>query len=70
MFRQKRFYTRETLRSIRITRLDKNFQPFIVIGREPLNMKRVNYLSCIEGKGGGKEINSSAQNAERFVDLS
>ena len=27
------------------------------------------YLSCIEGKGGGKDIHYSAQNAALFVDL-
>jgi hypothetical protein len=45
-------YTRRTLTSI-----VKGFpnwlksQPFIVIGWEPWSKKRVNYLSCIEGKG-------------------
>ena len=38
------------------------------------NKKRVNYLSCIEWKGGGgeggKDIHRSAQNAALFVDLS
>ena len=41
---QKRFYTKGTIRAIRISR-------FIVIGWDPWSKKRVNYLSCIEGKG-------------------
>ena len=40
-----------------------------MIGRYPGIKKRVNYLSCIEGKGGLKEIHRSAENAERFVKL-
>ena len=32
-------------------------------------MKRVNYLSHIEGKGGGKDIYCSVQNAALFVYL-
>ena len=30
---------------------------------------KVNYLSCIEGKGGGKDIHCNVQNAALFVDL-
>ena len=32
------------------------FLPFIVISSDPSIKKRVNYLSCIEGKGGLKHI--------------
>ena len=34
-----------------------------------LREERVNHLSCIEGKGGGKDIHSNAQNEALFVDL-
>ena len=44
------------------------WDPFIVIGWDPWNKKRV-YLSCIEGKGGLKDIYCIAQNAALFVDL-
>ena len=47
---QKRFYTRGTLRSIRISRLAK-IQPFIVIGWYPWSKKRVDNLRWIKGKG-------------------
>ena len=40
-----------------------------MIGWDPSSKKRVNYLSFIEGKGGGKDILCSAQNAALFVDL-
>ena len=40
-----------------------------MIGRDPWSKKKVNYLSCIEGKGDGKDIHRSAQNAVLFVDL-
>ena len=53
--KEKRFYTRGTLRSIRIRRLAKS-KPFIMIGSDPWSKKRVNYLSCREGKRGGKDI--------------
>ena len=46
---KKRFYTRRTLRSFRILRLAKS-QTLILIGWYPWSKKRVNYLSCIEGK--------------------
>ena len=47
------------------------FQPFIVISWEwdPWSKKGFNYLSCIEGKEGGKDIHCSGQNAALFVDL-
>ena len=32
--------------------------------------KSIKYMSCIEGKGSGKDIDCSAQNAALFVDLS
>ena len=38
-------------------------QPFIMIGSDPWIKKRVNYLSCTEGRGGGKNIHLSAQNS-------
>ena len=41
----------------------------MVIGWDLRSKERVNYLSCIEGKGGGKEIHLGAQNAALFVDL-
>ena len=65
---EKRFYTRGTLRNIRIPWLAKT-KPSIVIGSDPWSKKRGNYLSCIEGKGDGKDINKSLQNAALFVDL-
>ena len=34
---------------------------------DPWIKKRVNYLSCIEGKGGLKDIHCSAQNEALFV---
>ena len=43
---------------------------FIVIGWYPSIKKMVNYLSSIEGKGGLKDIHSSALNAALFVDQS
>ena len=44
-------------------------QPFTVIGLDPRSKKRINYLSCIEGKRGGKDILRRAKNAALFVDL-
>ena len=43
-------YTRGTWRSMRINDLLSPL-PFIVISWDPWIKKRVNYLSCIEGKG-------------------
>ena len=40
-----------------------------MIGWDPWNKKIGNYLSCIEGKGVGKDTHCSAQNAALFVDL-
>ena len=40
-----------------------------MIGRDPGVKKRANYLSCVEGKGGLKDIHCTAQNAALFVDL-
>ena len=40
-----------------------------MIGSDPWIKKRVNYLSCIEGKGGLKEIHCIAQNVALFVSL-
>ena len=34
-----------------------------------MNQKRVNYLSCIEGKGGLRDIHFSALKAALFVEL-
>ena len=59
IIKQKRFYTKEPLRSICISR-------FIVIGWDSWIKKSVNYLSCIEGKGVLKDINCIAQNAALF----
>ena len=64
---QKRFYNRETIRSIRISRLAKI--PTLYRGRDPWIKNRVNYWCCIEGKGRLKDIHCSAQNAAVFVDL-
>ena len=36
---------------------------------DPGIKKRVNYLSCIEGKGGLKDIGCSEQNDALFIDL-
>ena len=51
LFLQKRFYTRGTLRSIRITRLAKIATLYCEWLRS-LKKKRVTYLSCTEGKKG------------------
>ena len=40
-----------------------------MIGWEPCSKKRINYLTYIEGKGVGKDIHCSAQNAALFEDL-
>ena len=40
-----------------------------MIGWEPWSKRRVSYLSCIEEKGGGKDIYCSTQKAALFVDL-
>ena len=65
---QKRFYTRGTLRSIRISRLATvpTLEPSIMIGWDPWSKKSVIYLSRIEGKGVGKEIHWNAQNEALF----
>ena len=68
-FYQKRFYTRGTLTSIRISQLAKLITTLYRVGWDPWNKKKDNYLSCIEGKGGGKDIHCVAQNAALFVDL-
>ena len=54
--KQKRFYTRGTLRSIRIS-------------QDTWIKKRSYYLSCIKGRWVLKEIHCIAQNAALFVDL-
>ena len=64
----KRFYSKETLRGISISRLAKSL-PFSVICCDPWIKKKVNYLICIEGKGNLKDIHCFAQNAALFVDL-
>ena len=40
-----------------------------MIGSNIWSKKSVNYLSCTEGKGGGKDFYWSAQNAALFVDI-
>ena len=40
-----------------------------MIDWDPSIKKKVNYLSCIEGKGGLKAFQCIAQNAAQFVDL-
>ena len=60
----KRFYTRGTLRGMRISRFAK-IPTLYHDWREPWIKKMVNYLSCIEGKGGLKDIHYIAQ----IVDL-
>ena len=67
-FVEKRFYTRGTLTSKGFPNWLK-FQPFFMVGWDPWSKKMVNYLSCIEGKGCGKDIQCSAQNAALFVPL-
>ena len=64
MSKEKRFYTRGTLRGIQISRLS-----FILNGWDPLIKKSVNYLSCIEGKGCLKDIHCIAQNVDLSVSL-
>ena len=51
----------------RIKEMHKS-QHFIVIGWDSQSKKSFNYLSCIEGKGGGKDIQDNAQNAALFLD--
>ena len=53
---------------VMISRL-ANIPNFIVIGWDPWIRKRIDYLSCTEGKGGFKNIHCIAQNAALFVDL-
>ena len=57
--------TRGTLRAISISPLAK----IPTLYRNPRIRKRYNYLSCIEGKGGLKDIHCIAQNAMLFLDL-
>ena len=47
------------------------YQSFIVIGWDHWIKKTVNHISCIEGKGGFKDIqiHCGAQNVALFVDL-
>ena len=40
-----------------------------MIGWDPWIKKRVNYLSCIEGKGGLKDFHRIEQNSALYVDL-
>ena len=40
-----------------------------MIGSDPRSKKRVNHLSCNEGKEGGKDIHCSTQIAALFVDI-
>ena len=65
---EKRFYIRGTLRSIRSSPLSK-IPTLYRDWLRSLNKKRVDYLSCIEGEGGLKDIHYSAQNAALFVNL-
>ena len=58
---QKRVHTRATLKRIWISRLDK-IPTFYRDGWDPWSKKSVYCLSCIKGKGGGKDIHCSAQN--------
>ena len=51
----KRFYTRETIRGIRISRL-AGISPLLMIGWDYWIKRIGNYLSCIEGKGGLKNL--------------
>ena len=60
--KQKRFYTRGTLKGIIIHNCLKSL-PCIVIGEDHCIKKSINYLSCIEGKGDLKDIHCTAQNA-------
>ena len=43
--------------------------PIEILTTGPLRSIMVSYLSCIEGKGGLKDIHCSEQNAALFVDL-
>ena len=81
----KEIYTRGILRSITISRFDNiptlyrdllrnvELKNGLIIkwvnGSNPWSKKRVDYLSCVEGKGGFKDIQCIAQNAALFVDL-
>ena len=65
---QKRFYTRGTLRRIRIPRLAK-IPTLYRNWLRSLKQKRVHNLSCLKDKGGGKDIYCSEQNAMLFIDL-
>ena len=55
---KKRFYTRGTLRGIRISRLAKT--PYRDC-RDPWFKKRVNHLKYLEGKEGSKDKNLKIQ---------
>ena len=61
-----RFYTGETLRSIRIPRFAITPTIYRFLLR---SFKKENYLSCIEEKGSSKDIHCIAQNAALFVNL-
>ena len=67
LYNEKRFYTRGTLREIRVPDWQKSLN-FNINGWDPWIKKRVNYLSCIEGKS-MKDIDCIAQNAALFVSL-
>ena len=62
---KKRFYSRGTLRGIRISRL-ANIPTLYHNCLRSFIKKGVNCLSCIEGKGGGKDIHCIAQNDALF----
>ena len=64
---KREFYTRGTLRIIRIPRLAKISTPYR--DWNPWNKKRVNSKSCMDGKGCGKDIQCITQNAALFVYL-
>ena len=65
---QKRFYNRETLRGIRMSRLAE-IPPLYHNCLRSLDQKRVNYLSSIEAKGVMKDICWITQNYAAFVSL-
>ena len=55
-YRHKRYFTLEEHYGVKWLKS----QPFVVIDWDPWIVKRVNYLSSLEGKGGLKDIHCSA----------
>ena len=68
MYLQKRFYTRETLKSLMIPRLEK-IPTLYLDWLRFLKKEMGRFLSCTEGMGVGKDNHCNAQDAALFVDL-